>query len=473
MVQLHTPGQIARSVKMSLPYAPSEQQQELIERLADFVVCRKPGDVFVLYGYAGTGKTTIVAALVTVLDRMRLPSVLLAPTGRAAKVFTSSAGRSAHTIHKRLYRPDGSTPEDTRFFLASNNDRNTLFIVDEASMIGDAVGESSLLNHLTRHVYSAEGCNMILIGDTAQLPPVGQSDSPAMNPEVLKSYGLHPQTFSLEEPMRQASLSGILHNAVKIRSAMMKNPLPVPQVWTNGMEDVRAISSQFFLEQLADSYAEVTPEETIIITRSNKRASIFNHGVRTRVLYAEEELQRGERLVVAKNNYYWSRKIKEIDFIANGDIVEVNWIGGTETRYGHRFADVEITYPGSDTGISAKVILDSLSSDAPALTRQQMLALYNAILAEKEGDPAMRARSMERNPYYNALQVKYAYCLTCHKAQGGQWKHVYIDMGYLPAEGLGIDFYRWLYTAVTRARYRLWFVNPSIPVDGKPFYEID
>lgn len=465
--------EIRQRVCAALPFSPSDQQLALIRELADFVVYRTQKQVFVLHGYAGTGKTSIIATLVRVLDRLHIPTVLLAPTGRAAKVFSASAGRVAQTIHKRLYRPDSTTPDSVRFFLAPNNDRNTLFLIDEASMIGDADGERSLLYHLIRHIYSSEGCNMILVGDTAQLPPVGQSSSPAMDTEILCGFGLEVCTYTLQESMRQSALSGILYNAVMLRRAMFEEPLPPPQVWTENMTDVSAISSEFFLESLSDSYADVTPEETIIITRSNKRAAIFNQGVRARVFYAEEELQRGERLVVAKNNYFWTKGISGIGFVANGDIVEVSWIGGVEQKYGHRFADVEIVYPGSEVGIAVKIILDSLNSESAALSRQEMIALYNAIVVEKEGDPHQRIYEMEKDPYYNALQVKYAYCLTCHKAQGGQWKHVYIDMGYLLTDGLNIDFYRWLYTAVTRARNKLWFVNPAIAVDGKPFHETD
>ena len=304
------------------------------------------------------------------------------------------------------------------------------------------------------------------VGDTAQLPPVGQPDSPAMNEERIRQFGLNPVKFELDQPVRQAVASGILYNATSIRRAMMKEPLPLyPTLVAKGFADVEVLSSEFFIERLSDSYSQVGEEETIVITRSNKRSNQFNRGIRAMALYAEEELQRGERLVVSKNNYFWTKQIKELDFIANGDIARVVWIGGTEEKYGYRFIDVELELANSEISISAKILLDGLSADSPSLTNAEMNKLYTDILTEMEGDElSKKIIAIQKDPYFNALQVKYAYCLTCHKAQGGQWKHVYVDIGYLQTDALGKEFYRWLYTAITRASEKVFFVNPSIPI---------
>ena len=459
-------SELREKVLRQLSYSPMPDQDMMIKSLCCFFENSADNGVFILQGYAGTGKTSLLAAFVKAFDSLKLPMVLLAPTGRAAKVFSSFANHVVYTIHKRIYRSASSNPSETSFFLAPNKDNNAIFIVDEASMIADVGGQVSLLEHLIRHIYSASGCRLILVGDIAQLPPVGQSDSPAMMPERLRQLGLDPIQYVLERPVRQAVASGILYNAVRIRNCMIKNPLPIPKIWANGFADVEVVSSEFFVERLTDSYSEVGEEETIVITRSNKRANQFNRGIRSMALYAEEELQRGERLVVAKNNYFWTKQIKELDFIANGDIIKVVWIGSKEEKYGHRFVDVDLELANSEISVSAKLMLDGLMSDNPSLTNTEMNKLYTDILAEKEGDElSKKVATIQNDAYFNAVQVKYAYCLTCHKAQGGQWKHVYIDIGYLQSDMLGIDFYRWLYTAITRASEKVFFINPSIIVE--------
>lgn len=458
--------ELYRHVLKRLPYEPIPRQDLLIKSLCYFFEKSESNGVFMLQGYAGTGKTSLVAAFVKTFEALKIPLVLLAPTGRAAKVFAEFAEHPVYTIHKRIYRANSADPSDTKFYLAPNKDRNAVFIVDEASMIADASGNQSLLEHLIRHIYSADGCRLILVGDTAQLPPVGQSDSPAMNVDRIRQFGLMPMKFVLNHPIRQAAESGILYNATMTRHRMSQNPLPIPTIWAKGFEDVEVLSSEFFIERLTDSYAQVGEEETIVITRSNKRANQFNRGIRAMALYAEEELQRGERLVVAKNNYFWTKQIKELDFIANGDIAKVVWLGNTEQKYGYRFADVELELVNSEISISAKILVDGLLSDSPSLANAEMNKLYTDIMADTEGDElSKKVKALRQDPYFNALQVKYAYCLTCHKSQGGQWKHVYIDMGYLQADALDIDFYRWLYTAVTRASEKIFFINPALPIE--------
>lgn len=459
-------SELRENVLKQLSYAPIPGQDMMIKSLCYFFEKSMDNSVFILQGYAGTGKTSLLSAFVKAFDYLKVPLVLLAPTGRAAKVFSSYANHPVYTIHKRIYRAASADPSETKFFLAQNKDSNAVFIVDEASMIADVPGQSSLLEHMIRHVYSSHGCRLILVGDTAQLPPVGQPDSPAMNEERIRQFGLNPVKFELDQPVRQAVASGILYNATSIRRAMMKEPLPLyPTLVAKGFADVEVLSSEFFIERLSDSYSQVGEEETIVITRSNKRSNQFNRGIRAMALYAEEELQRGERLVVSKNNYFWTKQIKELDFIANGDIARVVWIGGTEEKYGYRFIDVELELANSEISISAKILLDGLSADSPSLTNTEMNKLYTDILTEMEGDElSKKIIAIQKDPYFNALQVKYAYCLTCHKAQGGQWKHVYVDIGYLQTDALGKEFYRWLYTAITRASEKVFFVNPSIPI---------
>ena len=448
-----------------LPFEPLEKQARLLRVLCEYACTRVEREVFVVRGYAGTGKTSVMGALVRALTAAGMKCVLLSPTGRAAKVFSRYSGMPAYTIHKRLYRGNSTDPTNQEFFLAPNRDRDTLFIVDEASMI--PATSSRLLHHLELHVNSAPGCGLILVGDTAQLPPVGESASLAMDPEWLAGLGLKASLFELDQPLRQAARSGILYNASRLRKLMKMEPLPEPRLWVERFSDVEMVSGEFLAERIADSYAEVGDDETIVITRSNFRAGVFNKGIRSQVLYAEEILQRGERLVIAKNNYYWTKPIKGAEFIANGESATVQRILDTEERYGHTFARVELRFPDSGLELEALMFLTTLTSDTPALTREEQQALFNAIIAEKQAQGMTYASALyalNRDPYYNALQAKYAYCLTCHKAQGGQWKNVFIDLAGIAPEAFDMDFYRWLYTAVTRSSSRLFLVNPTFPV---------
>ncbi len=454
---------LAETAISFLPFTPNQEQYALIHALSAFIINHGPRDVFVLNGYAGTGKTSVIGAIVKALRQLNLPVIILAPTGRAAKVAASLSGDKASTIHKRIFRGNSTDPSNTTFFLAENRDANATFIIDEASLITDSTDfNSSLLQQLTRHIYSTPGCGMILVGDLAQLPPVGQSDSPAMNTERLRQIGLNPIGFSLDVPVRQAADSGILHNATIVRQFLFSNfPSGQFRLEATGFPDVRMITSQELADSLADSWGLVGKEETLIVTRSNKRANNFNRAIRNLVMYAEEPLQQGDRVVISKNDYYWSRINKLNNFIANGETAEVIWVGKTEKAYGRWFVETELQLPDVEQPVSAKIMLRSLVTEGPNIPRLEMEKFYNRVIAEYEGSISHKIKGAMEDPFYNALQVKYAYCITCHKAQGGQWRHVYIDMGTIAPEAIGADFYRWLYTAITRATERVFLINPG------------
>ena len=463
---------LAKQAVAQLPYTPNEQQTLLLDRLAHFVLNGRDTDLFLLTGYAGTGKTSLVGALVKTLCNLGFKTVLLAPTGRAAKVFSRYAGHSAYTIHRKIYRQQRFSPDMKGFLAGNNTHRDTLFIVDEASMIANTpndagyYGSGQLLDDLIEYVYGGDNCRLLLLGDNAQLPPVGQPSSPALSPQLLAAMGMNVISFELNQVARQDTDSGILYNATQLRHIMSSNHdtiLPPPQLRFAGFPDVVNVSGEYLIETLSDSFDSVGLDETIVITRSNKRAGIFNQGIRNQILYREEELTPGDMLLVAKNNYYWGKEYKEVDFIANGDVARVVRVRKYYTMYGSRFADVLLHFPDLDVELEARILLDTLSSDAPALSREQNEQLYTAILADYAHITNQRERMqrLKADPWFNALQVKYAYGVTCHKAQGGQWRHAYIDMGYIDASALTIDFYRWLYTAITRATERVYFINPA------------
>lgn len=462
--------EFAANVLLSLPYEANDQQVAVVAALARFCAPAPTTSdrVFIVNGYAGTGKTSLTGALVKTLATVGISTVLLAPTGRAAKVFGTYAGQQAYTIHRKIYRHNLSGNfQSGSAAMQENNGRNIVFIVDEASMIGGADERGiNLLEDLIHYVYSGENCKLILLGDTAQLPPVGSSESPAMNPDVLRKYGLKVSRATLTATARQRGGSGILYNATWLRRAMQCDPLPVPKLFTSGFEDVITVSGEELPEQLENAYSRDGIEETLLITRSNRMATEYNRAIRANVLYVEEELQRGELLIVAKNNYYWTKKVKELDFIANGDVVSVMKVVATENRYGLRFADVELTLPDRDgLCFPAKIMLGTLTTDTAGIAQEDYNRLYYGLIDDPEMFPPemayeLRVAKLRDNPYWNALQVKYAYAATCHKAQGGQWTNVFVDLSYIPPEAMGIDFYRWLYTAVSRARSRLYFINP-------------
>lgn len=461
----NTEERLVEGAAVTLPFTLLPDQRRLLEMLAAFAVRGKKNGVFILNGYAGTGKTSVVGAFIKSLGTMKRRVVLVAPTGRAAKVAQGFSGHASSTIHKLLYRGNSTDPGNTSFYLAANTTPDTLFLVDEASLIADAPDSSgrSLLDNLIRYVYSAPGCRMVLIGDEAQLPPVGQTASLAMNPGRLRAAGLAPYRYSLDIPVRQEFFSGIIHNATYLRQKLFNMHPDMPDIlYVKDFPDVEAISSAELAEKLTTSYAEVGQEETLIITRSNKRANDFNRAIRNLVMYAEEPLERGERVVVAKNDYYWS-KVNELDgFIANGETAEVTWVGKTEKAYGRYFTDVELRFSNDNRIASAKIMLRSLVADGPSIPRAEMEKFYSRVMGTYEGELSHKLKGVAEDPFYNALQVKYAYCVTCHKAQGGQWKHVYIDMGGISPEAVGPDYYRWMYTAVTRATTKLFFINPGV-----------
>lgn len=464
--------EFAESILLNLPYVPNNQQVQLIVALARFCSPLMPSDaVFLLNGYAGTGKTSVTGALVRALRDARIPVVLLAPTGRAAKVFSKFAGLPATTIHRRIYRTDGTGLGFGTTEVADNNLTDGVFIVDEASMIGESQSagdvRGSLLEDLLQYVYSGDGCRMILLGDVAQLPPVGCAESPAMNVARLKESGLRVTHAVMTEVVRQGAGSGILYNATWLRRAMRRDPLPEPQIRLKGFGDVVALPGEELQDQIERSYADAGIDDTIVITRSNRRATQFNAAIRASILGREEELCVGERLLVVKNNYLWSAKAKGLDFIANGDMAVVNRVNGTESKYGLRFADVSITMPDREVDLDCKICLDALNSDSPALGAEKAAQLLEGVINDpdrfaSQTPMAYRLKASRSNPYLHALQVKYAYAVTCHKSQGGQWSDVYVDMGYVPPEAQGLDFYRWLYTSITRATGRLYLINPDI-----------
>ncbi len=462
-----TVGEFAADVRGNLSYAPNRQQELLIGALARF--CSVAGDgVFILNGYAGTGKTSLMGALVKSLRAAGREVVLLAPTGRAAKVLSGQAGTPAYTIHRRIYRGDGGGGWTEGFRALQHNAlTSAVFIVDEASMIGDGTGEeggSSLLDDLVEYVFTGENSRLIVIGDVAQLPPVGASESPAMMPESYKRLGLKVSRAVLTDTVRQARESGILRNATWLRRAMLLDPLPQARIAVGEYDDVALTDGNDVADVVGDCYRRDGAGETIVVTRSNRRAREFNLGIRQRIMDYDEMLVKGERLLVAKNNYMWSSKIKGLDFIANGDVAIVQDIRGVEERYGYRFANVRLWLPDSDAKVDCKIFLDTLTDEGASVSGADMRALAEARMADPEVNApdtpyATRVGRLRRDEYFNALQVKYAYAMTCHKAQGGQWKNVVVDMGGIAPEGQGLEFYRWLYTATTRATSRVYYLN--------------
>lgn len=451
-----------------LPFELLPSQRELLVELENFLYAGSDRSVFVLNGYAGTGKTSVVGAFIKALGELRRPVVVLAPTGRAAKVAAGFSGHPASTIHKRIYRGDSTDPSNTQFFLAPNQQRDTLFIVDEASLINDIPGSGrSLLAHLIHHVYSSPGCRLLLIGDEAQLPPVGQTSSTAMDFNRLRALGLEPVGYTLDLPVRQAAESGIIHNAHYIRWMLTHPENDIPPEIDIRYPDVEVITSRELDDYLASSWSKVGQEETLIITRSNKRANDFNQAIRRLVMYAEDPLERGDRIVISKNDYFWSKRNQLRTFIANGDTAEVTWVGKTEKAYGRYFTNVELRLIADDSIVNAYIMLRSLVCEGPAIPRQEMEKLFDRVADAYKGEVSVKIKGVMEDPYFNALQAKYAYCVTCHKAQGGQWKHIYIDMGGIAPETLDSDFYRWLYTAMTRATEKVFFINPTIKVRGE------
>lgn len=458
-----------RQIKEFFPFQPTKEQDFVIKLLAAFLLSNNNDQLFLLRGYAGTGKTTLIGALVKALDSLKQKTVLLAPTGRAAKVFSAYANHPAFTIHKKIYRQKSFSNETANFSIADNLSKHTLFLVDEASMIsneglsGSMFGTGRLLDDLIHYVYSGEGCRLLILGDSAQLPPVGEEQSPALSTLVLEGYGLEVIDADLTQVVRQAESSGILWNATRLRQLLVQGDCySLPKIRINGFPDVRVVPGNELMEALESCYDTDGVEETIVVCRSNKRANIYNNGIRSRILWLEEELNNGDMLMIAKNNYFWTEKEEKMDFIANGELAVVQRVRRSRELYGFRFVDVTLTFPDqNDFELEANLLLDTLQSDAPALTRADADRLFNAVMEDYADIPLKRDRmkKLKADPYYNALQAKYAYAVTCHKAQGGQWKNVFLDQGYMSEEYLSPDYFRWLYTAFTRATGTLYLVN--------------
>ncbi len=448
----------------------TNSQSVMIEKLADFIISPAANHIFVIRGYAGTGKTTMINQLTLTLDALQIKSVLLAPTGRAAKVLTGYTGKSAYTIHKKIYRQQSAADGMGAFVLDKNLHKNSWFIVDESSMISNKAAENTvfgsgrLLDDLLEYVFTGEGSRLILSGDTAQLPPVGISVSPALDVRMLEEYGFEVTDTELTDVVRQEKESGILLNATRIRemifstegsSGFLRIVLP------DGGEPER-VSGADLMEKLSDSYGQYGIRETAVLTRSNKRANLYNQGIRNSILYRDTEIARGDLLMVVKNNYFWLNEEVGIDFIANGDTGEITHIFGYEELYGFRFAHISLKLIDyEDVEIECKIILDTLQSETASLSRDDQLRLFNAVAEDYAdiGNKRERWKKIKADSWFNALQVKFAYAVTCHKAQGGQWSSVFIDTGYLTEEMIDRDFLRWLYTAFTRSKEKLYLVN--------------
>ena len=459
---------IARQIYEKISFETTFSQKKVVEMLSDYLSEPKTEQIFVLNGYAGTGKTTLLAAVVEVLDAMQVPTVLLAPTGRAAKVLSRYCHREALTIHKRIYRERTTADYESHFSLDVNKERGAVFIVDEASMLADATsegqifGSGSLLDDLIKYIRSGRDCRLILVGDNAQLPPVGSAFSPALDEGVMSGYG-DVVYASMDDVVRQQAESGILFNATMLRCMLENGIYEVPQL-DMSFSDVESISGGEVMEKVQECYDRYGRDETIIITRSNRRANRYNEGVRRYNLSAEEAIESGDCLMVVKNNYYYTEREKEcpMSFAANGDVVQLRKIYRFEDFYGFHFADALLSFPDyDDFELRCRILLDTISSESPSLTREE----GRRLLQEVEQDyldiksRIKRLKEIRENPHFNAVQVKFAYAITCHKAQGGQWKAVFVDRALFGDEEMTADMLRWLYTAFTRATERLYLVN--------------
>lgn len=455
-------------IKDNFPFVPTTEQALALDLIVYFLFSSISDQVFLLKGYAGTGKSSLIGALVKTMTELEQKTVLLAPTGRAAKVFSGYSNHSAFTIHKKIYRQKRYSGDMSGFSTTDNLHKDTLFIVDEASMISNdgldsvSFGSGRLLDDLIHYVYAGENCRLLLMGDEAQLPPVMQPVSPALQVEVLQGYGLDVQSTTLTQIVRQAENSGILYNATHIRNALLENTTGLfPKLQLAGFDDIRNVSGDELIDEISAAYDRSGIEATIIVCRSNKRANIYNQGIRNRILYREEELSAGDMLMVTKNNYFWTEQIEQIDFLANGELLEVLRVRRTQEIYGCRFCDVLVKHPDYDLELEIKLLMDTLHSDTTGLSQEKNTELFYNILEDyadittKNG----KLQKMKTDPFYNAVQVKYGYAVTCHKAQGGEWDNVFLDIGYITEEHLGVNFYRWLYTAFTRAANRLYLVN--------------
>lgn len=452
-------------------FEPTQDQRNALHIFARFMTDRSENAAMILRGSAGTGKTSLAGAIVRAVNRLRIKVSLLAPTGRAAKVFSLNAGLAASTIHRKIYREKAFNGADGQFQLNNNMFRDMLFMVDEASMISlsqsnTTFGSGRLLDDLVQYVYSSgANCRLLLIGDKAQLPPVSEQESPALRADVLKAYGLQVYECDLNEVLRQSQHSGILWNATAIREMITYNTATqLPQIHLKGFADISIVQGNELIESLASSYSAVGMDETMVITRSNKRANIFNQGIRNTILGREEELTTDDLVMVVKNKYLEKDRSTDISFIANGDHAVVRRVRNIRELYGFRFADVALEFPDyNNTELDTVVVLDTLTTEAPALTHEQNDKLFQSVMEDYADVPRKtdRMKQLREDEYFNAMQIKFGYAVTCHKAQGGQWAHIYLDQGYMTDEMLTPDYIHWLYTAFTRATEHLYLVNWS------------
>lgn len=458
---------------------PTTEQKHVLTQFAHFMMDEDPHVVMIFCGSAGTGKTSLASAIARTMVKLEQRVMLLAPTGRAAKVFSVHSGQPAYTIHRQIYRQKSFDSDGGVFNLNFNRYTDTLFMVDESSMIANqgqmesSFGSGCLLDDLVQFVYSGRNCRMILMGDAAQLPPIGEEQSPALSSSFMEGYGLKVYECRLDNVLRQSEESGILYNATLIRTHIMRDELTqLPQIHFDAFADIVVVPGNELIETLNSSYSEVGVDETMVITRSNKRAHIYNQGIRQTILGSEEELSTGDMLMIVRNNYHWvqpptnneEQDTTSMTFLANGDRAMVQRVRNIRELYGFRFADVWLQFPDyNDYELEATIILDSLHTEAPALSREQNERLFNEVLADYADIPRKqdRVKKLREDIFLNAVQVKYAYAITCHKAQGGQWAHVYVDQGYMTDEMLSPDYLHWLYTAFTRATEKLYLVNWS------------
>lgn len=460
-------------IETMLGFAPTADQHMALTTFGRFLALREAGAVMVMRGSAGTGKTALAGAMVRTMNSLGQKLCLMAPTGRAAKVLSSTCDLPAYTIHRRIYREKSYQGLDGAFALNNNLSHNTLFVVDEASMVSDIPGEGSfgsgnLLDDLLQYVYSGDNCRLLLIGDSAQLPPVGAEESPALSADVLQGYRLTVFEANLNEVVRQEEESGILYNATALRHLVERMDNGLPRIRFHGFADVVNLRGDQLVEAISDSYAAVGADDTIVITRSNKRANIYNQGIRNTVLEMEDRLSGGDLIMVVRNNYYWMERDTSdgqkppVAFLANGDIARVIRVRRTRELYGFTFCDVLVAFPDyNHYETELTVLLDALNSEAPALTREQHEQLFNEVMADY-ADISLkteRMKQLRQDAHFNAVQIKFAYAVTCHKAQGGQWSHVYIDQGYMTDEMVTPEYGHWLYTAITRATEKVYMVN--------------
>ena len=452
-------------------HQPTADQVNLFGQIDRFLKSEAPNSLFVLKGYAGTGKTTSMSVLVKLLPKYKMKAILLAPTGRAAKVLGNYSQKPAFTIHKKIYRKKSAVEFGSGFSLSKNTHTDTLFIVDESSMIpgdvqeGQYFGGNSLLSDLITYVYESDSnCKILFLGDTAQLPPVGASESPALNPTYLQDhFGLKVFSAELKEVLRQEKKSGILENATALREQLLAENISKPSMQVKNFKDFFYITGEKLVDGINYAYDHFGMDETLIICRSNKNANLYNQQIRARILFREEFISSGDFLMVVKNNYHWLPESSDGEFIANGEIAKVIRIRNEQEMYGLKFADDSLQLVDFPTQpiITAKIILDTLDSDSPALSNAQQKHLYEQVALDYSDikNKSERLAKIKTDPYYNALQVKFSYAVTCHKSQGGQWKAVFVDQGYLTDELVNKEFIRWLYTAITRASEQLFLVN--------------